>query len=442
MSNTAATAIKKNDKKVVNAWALFDWANSAYALVISTAVFPVYFIASTPDIINLFGVEFTNTSLYTISITFSYLIIALLSPLLSGIADYGGRRMFFMKLFTIVGSLACMSMYFFKGAEQLWLGTGGFVLATIGFAGSIVFYNAYLPEIVTEDRYDQVSAKGFAYGYVGSVILLIFILAMIQKPEWFGMAPETTHPARLGFLLVGLWWFGFAQISFRNLPKDSKDGFDSGILGKGFQEIKSVFNKLKERQNIKLFLWAFFFYFAGVQTVIYIATIFAEKELSFGASEMIVIVLILQLLAIVGAYLFAYVSKIKGNKFGLMAMLFIWISICIAAYFVKTKLPFYIIAGLVGLVMGGIQSLSRSTYSKMVDDNESDLTSWFSFYDVVYKASLVAGTFLFGLVDFITHNLRYSVLVLILFFIVGIFLLAKVDIRSAITNNNSLRVEA
>ena len=434
MEQSIPIPLKKNDKKVVNAWALFDWANSAYALVISTAVFPVYFIASTPDIINLFGVEFTNTSLYTVSITVSYLIIALLSPLLSGMADFGGRRMFFMKLFTIIGSLACMSMYFFKGAEQLWLGTGGFILATIGFAGSIVFYNAYLPEIVTEDRYDQVSAKGFAYGYVGSVILLIFILAMIQKPEWFGMQPETTQPARLGFLLVGLWWLGFAQISFRRLPQDSNEGFNSGILKKGFQEIKQVFSELQSKRNIKLFLLSFFFYFAGVQTVIYIATIFAEKELSFGASEMIIIVLILQLLAIVGAYLFAFISKIKGNKFGLMSMLFIWISICIAAYFVESKMTFYVIAGSVGLVMGGIQSLSRSTYSKMIDDNQGELTSWFSFYDVVYKASLVAGSFLFALVDFITHNLRYSVLVLILFFLVGIILLSKVDIKTAMAN--------
>ena len=431
MNQSSSSIMVKNDKKIVNAWALFDWANSAYALVISTAVFPVYFIASTPDIINLFGVEFTNSSLYTGSITISYLIIALLSPLLSGMADFGGRRMFFMKIFTLLGSLACMSMYFFKGAEQLWLGTSGFILATIGFAGSIVFYNAYLPEIVTEDRYDQVSAKGFAYGYVGSVILLIFILAMIQKPGWFGMATETTHPARLGFLLVGLWWLGFAQIAFRRLPQDSNEGFSSGILVKGFHEIKQVFAKLKHKRNIKLFLLAFFFYFAGVQTVIYVATIFAEKELAFGAAEMIVIVLILQLLAIVGAYLFAYISKIRGNKFGLMSMLFIWISICLAAYFVETKMTFYFIAGLVGLVMGGIQSLSRSTYSKMVDDNKSDLTSWFSFYDVVYKVSLVAGTFLFGLVDFITHNLRYSVLVLIIFFLAGIVLLSRVDIRSA-----------
>lgn len=433
MEQSPTNAYPKNDKKTINAWALFDWANSAYALVISTAVFPVYFIATTPEIINLFGLEFTNSSLYTASITISYLIIAALSPLLSGMADFGGRRMFFMKLFTIIGSLACMTMFFFKGIPQLWLGTGAFMLATIGFAGSLVFYNAYLPEIVTEDRFDKVSAKGFAYGYVGSVLLLIFILAMIQKPDWFGMSENTTLPARLGFLLVGLWWLGFAQISFRSLPKDSGSEFASGILRKGFEEIKQVFKKLKTRKNIKMFLMSFFFYFAGVQTVIYVATIFAKIELNFDAGELIVIVLILQLLAIVGAYLFAYVSDKKGNKTSLMIMLFIWISICIAAYFVDTKNAFRIIAALVGMVMGGIQSLSRSTYSKMIDDEGEDLTSWFSFYDVVYKVSLVAGTFLFALVDYITRDLRNSVLVLSVFFLIGIILLSKVDFKRTIS---------
>jgi len=432
MDQLLDTPIPKNDKKTINSWALFDWANSAYALVISTAVFPPYFIASTPEIIRIFGLELTNSSFYTISIGLAYLIIAALSPLLSGMADFGGRRMYFLKLFTFVGSISCMAMFFFKGADQMWLGSIAFILASIGFAGSLVFYNAYLPEIVSEDRYDKVSAKGFAYGYVGSVLLLIFILAMIQKPVWFGMAENTTLPIRLGFLLVGLWWLGFAQLSFMGLPKDSGNKFAPGILKKGFAEIKLVYQKLQTRKNIKLFLMSFFFYFAGVQTVIYVATIFAKIELNFEQGELIVIVLILQIVAILGAYLFAIISDKKGNKFSLMAMLVIWITICIAAYFVDTKTAFRVIAALVGLVMGGIQSLSRSTYSKMIDDEGEDLTSWFSFYDVVYKVSLVAGSLLFALMDVITKDLRNSVLVLAIFFIIGILILSKVDMKKMI----------
>ena len=413
---------KKNDKKIVNAWALFDWANSAYALVISTAIFPVYFIKFTPDVIDIGGISFSNSSLYSFAVAFSYIIIASMSPLLSGMADYGGRKKFFLRLFTLIGSLSCIMLYFFKGEPQLWLGTSAFILATIGFAGGIVFYNAYLPLIVTEDRYDRVSAKGFAMGYLGSVILLIAILVMIQKPEWFGIT-DPQLPARIGFLMVGIWWLGFAQITFKYLPRDIRTKSKENLFVKGFQEIKMVFGKLKHQSALKRFLLAFFFYSAGVQTVIYLATVFAEVELSFESSELILLVLILQLVGIGGAYLFAYISKITSNKISLSIMLVIWTIICVGAFFTTGKLLFYLLAGMVGMVMGGIQAISRSTYSKMLEDKEKDTTSYFSFYDVLYKLAIVAGTFLFGVVDNITGNMRYSILVLAAFFVAGLIIL-------------------
>ena len=419
---------KVNDKKVINAWALFDWANSAYALVISTAIFPAYFNSYTPEKINILGREIINDSLYSYSVSFSYLIIAILSPLLSGMADYGGRRKFFLKIFTVIGSLACITLYFFSGEPQLWLGTSAFILATIGFAGGIVFYNAYLPEIVTEDRYDRVSAKGYAFGYVGSVILLIAILVMIMKPDLFGIT-DPGLPARIGFVMVGLWWLGFAQITFKHLPKDTRINQGVNLFNKGFEEIKMVFGQLKKQANLKRFLISFFFYSAGVQTVIYLATIFAQEELNFETQELIITVLILQIVAIGGAYLFAQISRWKGNKFSLMAMLVIWIFICIMAYFVFEKWQFYSIAGLVGLVMGGIQSLSRSTYSKLLEDRTKDLTSYFSFYDVLYKLSIVVGTFLFGLVNQLTGSMRYSVLVLVSLFVLGMIFLSIVSLK-------------
>ncbi len=419
-------SFKKNDKKIVNAWALFDWANSAYALVISTAIFPVYFIKFTPDVINMGGMTFSNSALYSFAVAFSYIIIAFLSPLLSGMADYGGRKKFFLQLFTLIGSISCILLYFFKGEPQLWLGTSAFILATIGFAGGIVFYNAYLPMIVTEDRYDRVSAKGFAMGYLGSVILLVIILVMIQRPSWFGIVDEQL-PARLGFLMVGVWWLGFAQITFKYLPKDTRKKGTENLFTKGFQEIKMVFGKLKDQPWLKRFLVAFFFYSAGVQTVIYLATVFAEKELSFESSELILLVLILQLVGIGGAYFFAYVSKITSNKISIIIMLVIWIIICVGAFFTQGKMLFYVLAAMVGMVMGGIQAISRSTYSKMLEDKEHDTTSYFSFYDVLYKAAIVAGTFLFGVVDNITGNMRYSVLVLAGFFIVGLIVLSTIQ---------------
>jgi len=308
----------------------------------------------------------------------------------------------------------------------LWLGTSAFILATIGFAGGIVFYNAYLPLIVTEDRYDQVSAKGFAMGYLGSVILLIVILVMIQRPEWFGIS-DPQLPARLGFLMVGLWWLGFAQITFKYLPKDDRTKSSESLVTKGFQEIKMVFGKLKHQPWLKRFLLAFFFYSAGVQTVIYLATVFAEKELSFESSELILLVLILQLVGIGGAYFFAFVSKKTSNKISISIMLIIWIVICVGAFFTQGKMLFYFLAAMVGMVMGGIQAISRSTYSKMLEDKEKDTTSYFSFYDVLYKMAIVAGTFLFGIVDNITGNMRYSVLVLAGFFILGLIVLNTIN---------------
>lgn len=420
-----------NDKKTINAWALFDWANSAYALVISTAIFPIYFTANTPEIIKVGSLEFTNSSLYSFAVSFAYIFIAFLSPILSGIADYSGRKKYFLKIFTTVGAIACCLLWFFEDSTTYWFGTSAFVLATIGFSGSIVFYNAYLPEIVSEDRYDQVSAKGFAWGYVGSVILMVLILVMIQKYTWFGL-PDEVMSTRVGFVLVGLWWLGFAQVSFRGLPNDVRIKSQDNLVSKGFQEIKKVFAELRYKPNIRSFLAAFFFYSAGVQTIIYVAAIFAEKLLGFESTELIVIILLLQLVGIVGAYLFAYISKKTSNKTSLLITISIWVLICLAAYFCYSKSPFYIIACAVGMVMGGIQSMSRSTYSKLLEENEEDTTSYFSFFDVVYKLAIVIGTASFGLVDYITQDMRNSVIVLCLYFVIGFIFLYRTEIKKEV----------
>lgn len=427
----AAITFPKNDKKVINAWALFDWANSVYSLVISTAIFPIYFEAYTPKTIELFGTGYSNSSVYSFSIAFSYLIIAILSPLLSGMADFGGRRMYFLKVFTLIGSLSCMVLFFFTGEPQLWLGVSAFVLSTIGFAGSIVFYNSYLPIIATEDKYDSVSAKGYSYGYVGSVILLVLILLMVQRPGWFGIVDEQL-PARIGFVLVGVWWLGFAQLSFRRLPKDNLVNVGSNLVKKGLQELLKVWRALKTQPDLKRYLIAVFFYLSGVNTIIYVATIFAQTELGFQSAELILIVLLLQLVAIGGAYLFAWLSNRTSNRLSLSVMVIIWIMLCLVAYVVDDKPTFYIVAATVGLVMGGLQALSRSTYSKMLREDEEDVTSYFSFYDVVFKMSIVMGTFLFGWIEFVTGDIRNSVLVIAGLFVIGLILLQTINFKRAI----------
>lgn len=421
-------AVQLNDKRIIRGWAFFDWANSAYALVITAAIFPAYFLQVTQSELSIGHQSISNSSMYAYAISIAYLCIAFLNPLLSGIADYSGRRKRFLKFFTYLGSTSCIMLFFFQGMDQLWWGTIFFIIATIGFAGALVFYNAYLPVIASEDRYDDVSAQGFAYGYIGSVLLLMVNLLMIIKPEWFGL-PEGSLAPRISFVMVGLWWLGFSQITFRRLPVDQPSDQIGQLLQHGFRQIRDVWKRLRHQKYIKRFLFAFFCYSAGVQTVLYMAATFAEKELQFGSQDLIIIILILQLVAIGGAYLFAFMSDRVGNKLALSTMLLLWISICIVAYFVQEKVQFYAVAAAVGMVMGGIQSLSRSTYSKMIDDNEGDLNSYFSFYDVLEKIAIVLGTFSFGFVEQMTGGMRNSVLVLALYFIIGLIILSRVDIK-------------
>jgi UMF1 family MFS transporter len=294
----------------------------------------------------------------------------------------------------------------------------------------LVFYNSYLPEIASEDQFDKISAKGFAFGYIGSVILLLMNLTVIMKPEWFGIENKSL-PARIAFIMVGLWWIGFSQITFRYMPADKRTNLSGNIISRGFSELRKVWSRIQHYPNTKRFLLAFFCYSAGVQTVLYMASTFAEKELHFATSELIAIIIILQLVAIGGAYLFAALSKWKGNKFSLLTMLFIWIVVCVAAYFVVDKSQFYFVAAAVGLVMGGIQSLSRSTYSKLLPPDEQDIASFFSFYDVLEKSAIVLGTFSFGFVETVSGGMRNSVLALVGFFLIGIIILSRTDLHKA-----------
>ena len=422
-----------NNPRTLNGWALFDWANSAFALVITTAIFPPYFEEMVDADFRVLGLGFTNSSWFAYLITFSYLVIALLSPLLSGIADAGGRRKWFLQLFTTMGGLGCISLFFFDGMGTMWLGSLGFVVGLIGFAGGLVFYNSFLPVIATEDRYDRLSARGFAMGYIGSVLLLLLNLAMVQAPSWFGLPEEGTLRIRLAFLTVGVWWLVFAYISLSRLPDDvrTKGSSLADMAAGGWRELRGVWTQMTEFPQAKRFLIAFFCYSAGVQTVIFLASIFAKKELGFETAELIVVVLILQIVAIAGAYLAAKLSEWRGNKFALYCELIVWTAICLLAYFVSGKTQFYFIAGAVGLVMGGVQSLSRSTYAKVIPQSQrgetarTDTTSWFSFYDVLEKVAIVLGTFLFGFLDALTGSMRLSILILSVFFLLGMVFLSR-----------------
>ena len=417
-------------KKIVNAWAMYDWANSAYSLIITSAIFPAYYTAIAPPHINFLGRTFERAALASYAISFSFLAIAFLSPILSSIADYKGNKKSFMKFFCYMGSAACCSLFFFT-KETIGWGIFASVIASIGYSGSIVFYNAYLPEIADEKDRDDVSAKGFALGYIGSVILMAVCLAFILMNDKMNLGWGSL-PARLSFVAVGLWWAGFAQITFKRLPASKaspEQNLQHSIITNGFYELKKVFMQLFHLPRLSRFLRAFFFFNMGVQTVMYLATYFASDELKMGSSQLIITVLIIQLVAILGAMLFAKLSNKTNNIFTLSVLILIWIVICFFASKVYTATQFYIIAFCVGMVMGGIQSMSRSTYAKLLPEETKDTASFFSFYDVCDKTGTVAGTLSFGYVSEFLGGMRHSVLALMIFFIIGFVFLLFVKMK-------------
>ncbi len=425
--------LEKNNKKLINAWASFDWANSVYNLIVTTAIFPIYYLTTTQDVyggemVQFFNLTIKNSVLYSFAISFSFLVIVFISPILSGIADFGGLKKRFMQFFTYLGSLSCIGLYFFTG-ENVEYGIACSVLASIGYAGSLVFYNGFLPEITSNEFMDKVSAKGFSMGYIGSVILLIVNLLLYQKYELFGFE-NGSSATRFGFILVGIWWMGFSQISFHYLKdRGERKKITWNILGNGTKELKKVFKVVKSKFVMNRFLSSFFLFSMGVQTVLLLAPLFADKEIGLGPDEMIIVVLIIQVIAIAGAYFFAFLSNLRGNGFAISTTLIIWIFICIAGYFLKDKISFYTLAAFLGFVMGGIQSISRSTYSKLIPSDTKDTASFFSFYDITEKLAIVIGSLSYGLIDQFTGSMRNSMLFMSIFFIGGFVLLQYANLK-------------
>jgi len=413
----------KGDKKIIRGWVMYDWANSVYQLTIASAIFPIYYNQVTrhgnSDLVSFFGREIRNTVLYSWAIAVAYLIVAACSPLFSSIADYTGRRKMFMQIFTWIGSLSCGMLFFFTGRDTIELGVIAFALGTLGYGGSIVFYNSFLPVIADEKDQDRISARGYAMGYLGGVVLLLFNLLMIMKPGLFGIE-NGTLPARISFLTVFLWWIGFAQITFSRLPKYTygRTKNKGHILWNGYHELRTVFNQVRSSLRLSLFLSGFFFTMMGLLTVMFMAATFGEKELHLNESVLIPTILVIQLVGMIGAWLFARLSERLGNIRALLISVTMWVMICIGAYYITNAAGFVTVAFFIGIVMGGTQSLARSTYSKMLPETK-DHTSFFSFYDVMEKLATVAGTFSFGLIELITGSMRYSVMAISVFFVIG-----------------------
>lgn len=415
--------VVKGDPKVVRAWVMYDWANSVYQLTISSTIFPIYYNTVTRHgddfTVSFFGWKVVNTVLYSWAIAAAYLIVALGSPLFSSMADFTGRRKGYMRAFTWIGALSCGALYFFD-PQHIEFGIIAFTLGTVGYGGSIVFYNSFLPVIAEPEDQDRISARGYSMGYLGGVVLLLFNLWMILLPEWFGFPKESSMPARISFVTVFLWWIGFSGMTFRRLPKYtySKRLHHENVLTNGYKELRMVFGQVRRSYRLSIYLLGFFFIMMGILTTMFMAATFGEKELGLKEGVLIPTILVIQLVGMFGAWFFARLSGRIGNLRALMISVLIWIAVCIYAYTITRMAGFVVAAFFIGIVMGGSQSLARSTYSKMLPET-TDHTSFFSFYDVTEKLATVAGTFSFGIIEAITGSMRYSVLAITVFFVIG-----------------------
>ena len=486
----------KNNPKIMKAWAFYDWANSVYSLVITSTIFPIYYSILTTayekseyvqetgkwikvpvrHMIHLFGKDYQPDAIYGFSLTISFIIVVLLSPILSSLADTIGNKKSFLQFFCYLGATSCMGLAMFTGMQNVFLGLLFSITASVGFWGSLVFYNSFLPDIATADKQDALSAKGYVYGYIGSVILVVICLALImfvaQTPK------QALILTRVSFLLTGAWWFGFAQYTFKHLPqfgevKDQlpkdlvllnlKNIFKShknngGTLGvlkdniifykeiakESFRELFRIGNELFRTSNLKYFLASFFFYSVGMQTIFLMATLFGKSEINLAQDKLIMTLLLIQIEAIIGAIIFSRLSRKIGNKTVISITIILWIFACLSAYFLKKENPyveyqFYGVAAIVGLVMGGIQSMSRSTYSRLLPKDSMDNTTYFSFYDVLEKIAIILGTFIFAiLIDNYeairlyfsselsfnlptTSGMRFASLAMSVFFAIGLF---------------------
>jgi UMF1 family MFS transporter len=440
--------LKKGSKKLLNAWAFYDWANSVYTLTIASAIFPIFYSALFLDAVKsvrFLGFDFKSTALISFVTAFTFFVVTILSPILSGIADYTGNKKLFLKFFCYLGSLGCIGLFWFS-LEHIYISLFFYFCGLIGYWGSLVFYNSYLPDIAYPEQQDAISAKGFSIGYIGSVILLLANLAMVMKPNWFGIGGSEQEAAmvamRISFITVGVWWMLFAQYTFYHLPKGNSQEKKviKDVLLNGFKELNSVWKQLKENLRLKRFLYAYFVYSMAVQTIMLMAVYFGEEEISWTDNNektlgLIISILVIQLVAVFGANLTSMASAKYGNIPTLIGVNTIWMLICVFAYFVKTPIEFYMTAAVVGFVMGGVQALSRSTYSKFLPETK-DTTSYFSFYDVTEKIGIIIGMSIYGTVDQITGSMRNAILFLFVFFLFGIILLFRVPKKLQLTTKS------
>lgn len=418
---------EKLHKRAINAWTMYDWGNSAFATTIMAAVLPVYYTsvaagALAPNIATAYWG-------YTSSI--SALVAAIISPILGALADFSGTKKRFLTIFMVIGVTATALLYFVQTGDWL-LASLLFLFGNVGFAGSLVYYDGLLPHVARPDEIDQVSSKGYAMGYIGGGILLAINLVMIMfLPDSLGV--DTALMTRLSFVTVAVWWFIFTLPLLLNV-KEPPRRIEAGEEGMkpvqaSFKRLAETFKEIRHYRDLSLGMLAFWVYANGIGTIIVMATAYGN-ELGFGQTTLIGTLLMVQFLAAPFAFLFGWLAKKVGTIKGIYISLAVYTLISILGYFMYQEWQFWVLGALVATVQGGSQALSRSMIGKMIPKSKS--AQFYGFFSVFEKFASILGPFLFGVVSTLMGHSRLSIVSLIIFFAVGIFILTKVNLDRGI----------
>ena len=428
------TTTPRNDPKNIFGWCMYDWANSAYITTESVGLLPIYFtsVVVPAEGVTILGTQFEAASLLPFAIGFSAALTFLFAPILGAISDFSATKKKFVLFFAYMGSLATLLLYF-SGAGDVVLTLVLFIIAQTSFVAANVFYDAFLPQIVSRDQMDVVSGKGYSYGYVGGGLQFAIAMGVVLAAEPLGISADTA--ARIGIVMAAVWWAGFSLFTLKYLresgePTPMPDEFRTrprplALAAIGLTRIIGTTRRIGRFRHLVLFLVAFMFYNDGIQAVIAMATLYGKDELGLSDGTLMGTLLVIQFVAIAGALIFSRLAGRVGTKRAIMITLVIWSGIVIYAYFIETASEYFALGGLVGIVMGGSQALSRSFYGSMVPPEAS--AEFYGFYSVFSKFSAIWGPFLFGAVNLVTGSSRSAIVSLIIFFIVGLVLLYFVD---------------
>ncbi|MFG6116287.1 MFS transporter [Halobacillus sp. MO56] len=409
-------------KKPVLSWVFYDFGNSAFATTMMAAVLPIFYY----DVAAVGLKESLAASYWGYTQSIAVLIVAVLAPVLGAISDYSAAKKKFLMFFAFMGMLASILMAFVGEGDYL-LASVLMVFGTIGFSGGNVFYDAFLPEVADENTIDKVSTWGFAFGYIGGGVLLAINLLMIMQPALFGIA-NTLAATKLAFVSVGVWWLVFSIPLFKNIfeEKKVKSKRTKSYVRIGFNRVGTTFKEIKQYKQLFLFLIAFWLFNDGISTIIKMATVYG-RDIGIGSNDLILALLITQFVGIPFTFLFGWIAgKITAKK-ALSLSLVVYIIIVIIGYFMTSAFHFYLLAICVGMVQGGAQSLSRSIFGRMVPGDRH--AEFFGFYGISSKFAAIFGPFLFAIVGQLTGSSRLGILALIVFFVLGLLLLQKVDVE-------------